>query len=1057
RSFRAAVVVDRASLRRAAAAAGVAIVAFVVCLAVLFDRLPTAMARIFAPFADIPPATGVTFLVHPGDADNKILRGDDIDFKVEVTKGDPRDMRIEIMPDDGGEAIWHDLQQRPQDKGLWTRKLRSFEHSFAFRVHGGGTWSRKLHVTMVDRPRILDLHALVHYPEYMQMGSASVSPQPTADATGPEQSQVEVQVQVEGDVAVGEIQWLEVAWAPVAVADRELRPWFQGKLPDGVVAEGNWQWDTQRHARPTHHEPPAAGVHGHLFHTAPIGFQLSADDYLFADVYIVPEQKPETILLQWHDGQSWEHRAYWGDDKIGIGQPGTVSRLHMGGLPAAGEWVRLEVPAKAVGLDGRSLKGIGFTLSGGECYWHLAGALPPPTRDERQLVVKQTFPLQPVAQSELWSGRFPLVGEGLYRVEMRNELNAANQTMKEAKYLAIPDLPPQVTLERPGTDIVLSEPKKLPLVIAAYDDWALKHVKVLAQKGDTGGFREAAVKRYDKPTRGDTAQMSLDLAPYELKPGELVKYRVQVEDRKGQVAETQDYAVRIAVDDNAADRQLARFEQVQDAFQKKLVQLIAEQAKVRENVETLEQKHETLEEKLAEAQAKAAEDARKLAEANPQAPPPAPQPPALDAATAQELAEVRQQLAQLAAQEDQNTNLAKQLAAELAQSVQQAETLQMLPNELNAEMKAALEAFQQLAVQPMEHLAQDLRQASTPAQNDPHLDELSQQADRLQAELEAMAARLEALQRARQQMDQGLDQALAELRREILEQQAGINARGIEELRDMIQALREQLQNFEGQQADLLDAANVVPEVMLADLDQRQVNLERRSEPPLDEARALLGADERRRRRDPQFPDAPMMGDEDEELVPPTEEDTPEEANEAKAGEEGEMPDAHEPGEEDEPLFEPSLGGPRPKLDPRFADKRPRPMTQANRDDHVQAQRHELANRQFERLMELNLSQQSLGADQQTLEALMEQLAQALEQSRQAMGRQPQGQQQPHPPQGQPQGQHAGQESENAAAEQAAQQLAELMQSPAMREALDLANRLSNLQQIMQQASQAQP
>ncbi|HEV3022785.1 MAG TPA: hypothetical protein VGX76_09960, partial [Pirellulales bacterium] len=608
------------------------------------------------------------------------------------------------------------------------------------------------------------------------------------------------------------------------------------------------------------------------------------------------------------------------------------------------------------------------------------------------------------------------------------------------------------------------EPKKLPLVIAAYDYWALKHVQVLAQKGDTGGFREAAVKHYDKPTRGDTAQMSLGLAHYELKPGELVKYRVQVEDRKGQVAETQDYAVRIAVDDNAADRQLARFEQVQDAFQKKLVQLIAEQAKVRENVETLEQKHETLEEKLAEAQAKAAEEARKLAEANPQAPPPAPQPPALDAATAQELAEVRQQLAQLAAQEDQNTNLAKQLAAELAQSVQQAETLQMLPSELNAEMKAALEAFQQLAVRPMEQLAQDLRQASTPAQNDPHLEELGQQADRLQAELEAMAARLEALQRARQQMDQGLDQALAELRREMLEQQAGINARGIEELRDMIQALREQLQNFEGQQADLLDAANVVPEVMLADLNQRQANLEQRSEPPLDEARALLGADERRRRRDPQFPDAPMMGDEDEELVPPTEEDTPEEAHEAEAGErrhqaeQGETPDAHEPGEEDEPLFEPSLGGPRPKLDPRFADKRPRPLTPANRDDHAQAQRQELANRQFERLMELNLSQQSLGADQQTLEALMEQLAQALEQSRQAMGRQEmsrqaQGQQQPHPPQGQPQGQHAGQENENSAAEQ----LAELMQSPAMREALDLANRLSNLQQTMQQASQAQP
>ncbi|HUY36541.1 MAG TPA: hypothetical protein VMV69_27645 [Pirellulales bacterium] len=1064
RSFRATVVVDRASLRRSGTAAAAAIVLFALSWVLLWDRLPTAMARIFAPFADIPPATGVKFTVDPGGDDTKILRGDDIDFQVEVTAGDPRDLRIEIMPDDDGEAIWHELQERPQAKGHFSRKLRSFEHSFAFRVHGGGTWSRKQHITMVDRPRILDLKALVHYPEYMQMGEASVIPQPTADVTGPEESQVEVQVHAEGDVAVAEIQWLDVAWKAVPILDREERVWFQGKVPDGAVAEGNWQWDQEKHARPTHHEPPAAGTHGHLFHTAPIGFQVMPDDYLFAYVYIVPEQKPETIMLQWNDGQNWEHRAYWGDDKIGVGQPGAASRLHMGGLPPAGEWVKLEVPAKAVALDGKTLKGMGFMLSGGECYWHRAGALPPPTRDERRLVVAKTFPLDRIETSELWSGRFPLRGEGLYRVELRSavggglrgELQVANQTMKEAKYLAIPDLPPQVTLERPGADIALAEPRKLPLVIAAYDDWALKHVKVLAQKGDTGGFRETAVKRYDKPTRGDTAQLALDLAPYELKAGEQVKYRVQVEDRKGQIAETQDYVVRIAVDDNAADRQLARFEQTQDAFQQKLAQLIAEQAKVRDNVDTLEEKHEKLEEKLAEAEAQAAEEARKLAEANPQAPPPATQPPKLDPQATQELAEVRQQLAQMAAQEDQNTNLAKQLAAELAQAQQQAEKLQMLPPELTAEMKAAKEAFDELAVQPLAQLAQDLRQASTPAQNDPHLDELGREADRVQAELEAMAERLEALRKARQQLDSGVDQALAELRREMLAQQAGINARGIEELRDMIQALREQLRNFEGQQAELLDAANVVPEVMLADLEKRQENIEQRSEPPLDEARTLLGADERRR-RDPEFPDAPMMGDEDEQLVPQAEEDTPEEeGGESEASDQGEHPDADEAGE-DEPIFEPALGGPRPKLDPRFADKRPKPMKDAGRPDDAHAHRDELANRQFDRLRDLNLSQQSLGADQQTLEALMEQLAQTLEQSRRPMDPrqpgQPQGQ-----PQGRPHGDHEGEPGESSAEQDAARQLAELMQSPTMREALDLAERIRQLQHAMRQGmAQGQP
>jgi hypothetical protein len=214
-----------------------------------------------------------------------------------------------------------------------------------------------------------------------------------------------------------------------------------------------------------------------------------------------------------------------------------------------------------------------------------------------------------------------------------------------------------------------------------------------------------------------------------------------------------------------------------------------------------------------------------------------------------------------------------------------------------------------------------------------------------------------------------------------------------------------------------------------------------------------------------------MMGDDEEELMTPNEEDSPEEAGEAgEAGEPGEQAEADEAGEEDEPLFEPALGGPRPKLDPRFADKRPRPTKDTPQANDPQARRDELANRQFDRLEQLNLSQQSLGADQQTLEDLMEQLAQALEQSQQQMGQQQMGQQQtgqqPMPQQGQPHqgqqphGQHAGEQGESSPQQDAAQQLAELMQSPAMREALDLADRIRQLQQSLAQGQtqpQAQP
>lgn len=1054
RSFKPATVVDRDSLKRASMALAATLALFVICWIVLADRLPTAMARIFQPWADIPPATGVEFSVKPGDA--KVLRGDEIEFAVEVTKGNPELLRIELLSDDGSETIWHDLQAR--DGRQWSRSLEGLEKSFAYRVHGGGTWSKKYKITMVDRPKIIDLRAVLHYPDYFELGDEGILPQASTDVTGPETSGVEVRVESEGDVAEGEIQLLDVAWEPVAVTDRSERVWFERKVPEGAVSEGNWQWDAEKYQRPTHSEPPAAGVHGHRFHTAPVGFQVEPGEYLFAWVYIAPEQKPETIMLEWHDGQNWEHRAYWGDDKIGSGQPNTASRHSMGALPEAGKWERLEVPAKAVGLENKAVKGMSFTLNGGQCYWHLAGALPPPTRDERKLVVRETFPLvnrhvaqppsavagspQPGAAAphfSEWLGTFPLVGEGLWRVELRNELEYPNQTIKEAKYLAIPDNPPQVTVERPGADIVLSQAKKVPLTVAAYDDFALKHLKVLMQRGDSGGFRETTSKKYAKQVRGDTALLSLDLLPLDLKPDEHVRYRVQVEDRKGQVAETQDYLIRIANDANSADQQLARFEQQQDSFEEKLAKLIAEQATVKEAVEKLEGQYAPLEKTIEEAEAKAREAAREAAEANPQAQA-AQVKPELDAETTKQLNELRQQLAQAAAKENQNANVAKQLANELMQAAQQAAQLQMLPPEMVSEMKAAQEAFDKMAAKPMEALAKDLQQAANPQQNDPNLGDLAKASDHIQDELEALAARLKALEKAREQMDMGLDKALAELREEMLKQQAAGTQRGLEDLREMLAALREQLQNFEGRQSEMLDASQVVPDMMLSDLEKRQQSLERASDPALDEARQLLAQNRMRR---PNFPDDPMMGEDEEYLVPPKEDDTTEEMSEAGEGqpESGEHPDANEEmGEEDEPLFEPALGGPRPKLDPRFADKRPKPMKDADAPHSpTQAQRAALAERQFHRLEELNLGQQSLGTDMASLEALMEQLQQALDGS-------PEGTQADAAPMANAGEQHSGEPN-----------LSNLLQSPEVQEAMALAQRLRQAQNAMAQGQPGQP
>lgn len=97
----------------------------------------------------------------------------------------------------------------------------------------------------------------------------------------------------------------------------------------------------------------------------------TANDDLFAWVLMDPCFPPSEILLGWYDG-SWEHRAYWGDDLIGEGTYPN-GRIYMGPLPAAGQWVKLAVPAKTVGLTGRTITGMWFASMAGRVWFDRAG------------------------------------------------------------------------------------------------------------------------------------------------------------------------------------------------------------------------------------------------------------------------------------------------------------------------------------------------------------------------------------------------------------------------------------------------------------------------------------------------------------------------------------------------------------------------------------------------------------------------------------------------------------------------------------------------------------
>ncbi|MGE0348876.1 hypothetical protein [Hydrogenophaga sp.] len=169
------------------------------------------------------------------------------------------------------------------------------------------------------------------------------------------------------------------------------RAWFGHVLPVGARTDGDEPWESLSHNDlwapfepndgivPTHAtdvpaggghvEAAAPGVHQHYLEgaSATLG-GLTATDNLFVWVYLDTNEPPRELMIQWKVGSDWNahgRRAYWGENLIGWGASGTPSRLRVGGLPALGRWLRLEVPASALNAVGQTINGIAFTLFDG--------------------------------------------------------------------------------------------------------------------------------------------------------------------------------------------------------------------------------------------------------------------------------------------------------------------------------------------------------------------------------------------------------------------------------------------------------------------------------------------------------------------------------------------------------------------------------------------------------------------------------------------------------------------------------------------------------------------
>ncbi len=156
--------------------------------------------------------------------------------------------------------------------------------------------------------------------------------------------------------------------------------WLDDCLPDGAsyssVPASRLEWV----AEPAPYSGGYAvrsqlgsGLHYDIVKDARQHLAVRSGDRLFAYVYLDPAHPPREVMFQWRAGASWEHRAYWGEDLIAFGQAGTHSRLPLGPSPPTGQWVRLEAPAAAVGLEEAVVTGFSVAVDAGRIWWDRVG------------------------------------------------------------------------------------------------------------------------------------------------------------------------------------------------------------------------------------------------------------------------------------------------------------------------------------------------------------------------------------------------------------------------------------------------------------------------------------------------------------------------------------------------------------------------------------------------------------------------------------------------------------------------------------------------------------
>jgi len=172
--------------------------------------------------------------------------------------------------------------------------------------------------------------------------------------------------------------------------DAETKPtesvWLDDVQDTGGESSGTWDFVSAEDA-PVHRGKRSRRQTGdqivqHFFINAKKTVTVQSDTRLHTWVYLHPDAPPLSVMIQFHDGKSWDHRAVWGQDKIsyGLREKDWDGYRRQGDLPEPGRWHRLEIAAADVGMKpGDVVSGMAFIQFDGTAFWDSAAS----TQEER--------------------------------------------------------------------------------------------------------------------------------------------------------------------------------------------------------------------------------------------------------------------------------------------------------------------------------------------------------------------------------------------------------------------------------------------------------------------------------------------------------------------------------------------------------------------------------------------------------------------------------------------------------------------------------------------------